>query len=581
VKVILFLFILFLPSFALAGNIDLVDQYAWSEKIGWVNFGATTGNVEVTDSKITGHAWSSLYGWINLCPANGCVLNDGSGILSGNAWGENTGYIDFAGVTIDSKGFFIGFATGDVTGQINFNCINNDTCGSSEFRVRTAWRVPSDPSGGGTTGSAASGQNWLQRQGFLPLDIMERIPEIFQPLIPVFLRPTPSPTEPAPLTLEEVPKITPLVFQGTWQLLPLEPIYRFVFAPLPRGITRLADKFPQLAKTLEQVGISRITDLEKLQSVKLTLPGFAQFTQLGSDIPTEVVFASIGLPRAELQGDLIDVPTILTVNEQGEPQQKITTIAGKLLRLTVKPGQPAKSVKGYVVFRSKKSQALQIQGFQARDLLASAFFAKPTFAQAYKPEDIETALVLLEFEYTDPDGDGIYTAEIQVPIIEGEYEILTVIEYEDEELGTRIIRLLTVVDPEGYVYRQSGSEETRVANATVSLFWLNSQTNSYELWPAKDFQQENPQVTDVTGKYSFLTPEGSYYIRVEAPGYVGYEEKAFEVREGSGIHINIELKTKYWWLSIFDWKMFVMIIFGILLFYNFYRDKIRKRNIST
>jgi len=246
-KIILFLFILFLPSLALAGNIDSADKYAWSEKIGWINFGAATGNVQVTDGNITGHAWSSLYGWINLCPANGCVLNDGSGTLSGNAWGENTSWIDFSGVTIDSQGYFHGYATGDVTGQINFNCENNSTCGSSNFRVRSTWKGSSSSSsgGGGTSksSSAATGGG-LQIPGIipLPLDIMEKIPEILQPLIPVFLRPIPSPVEPRPITLGEVPKIAPLVFQGTWQLLPVESIYRFVFAPLSREIIRLADK---------------------------------------------------------------------------------------------------------------------------------------------------------------------------------------------------------------------------------------------------------------------------------------------------------------------------------------------------
>ncbi len=122
------------------GTIDTTYKYAWSENIGWINFGNTGGNVHVTDTKLTGYAWSDTFGWINLSPITAGVLNDGNGNLSGNAWGENTGWIDFAGVTIDNDGYFHGFANGTITGQINFNCANNGTCGASDFKVRTDWR---------------------------------------------------------------------------------------------------------------------------------------------------------------------------------------------------------------------------------------------------------------------------------------------------------------------------------------------------------------------------------------------------------------------------------------------------------
>ena len=253
-----------------------------------------------------------------------------------------------------------------------------------------------------------------------------------------------------------------------------------------------------------------------------------------------------------------------------------------------------------------------------QDLLASTVFAQPVFAftptpegkelnncelalkddikteefgvgaREHQPLDIENRLMLSKFEYTDPDNDGIYTAEIKAPTVEGEYEVITVMNYDESildsleasdipfyEINKKEIRLVVVVDPEGYVYEKDGDKETRIPGAIISIFWLNPETKQYELWPAKDYQQENPQITDTTGKYSFLVPEGSYYLKVEAPGYLIYDGKPFQVKEGSGVHINIELKTKYWWLKVVDWKVIVMIIFGALLFYNFYRDRMR------
>ena len=230
-----------------------------------------------------------------------------------------------------------------------------------------------------------------------------------------------------------------------------------------------------------------------------------------------------------------------------------------------------------MVFKSKTPRPTSFQ-FPFNSLTASLIFANPVFAQPQeKPVEVEERLVLLEFEYTDLDGDGIYTAEIQAPIVEGEYEIITVMDFEDPKLGKKEIRLITVVDPEGYVYEKIKNQELRIPGAIVSLYWLNPETKQYELWPAKEYQQENPQVTDVTGKYSFLVPEGLYYLKVEAPGYPTYQGKAFEIKEGSGIHYNIELKTKYWWLKVIDWKTILLLVVILLLLYNFYRDRIRER----
>ncbi len=135
-----FLFINFAFASATDGTIDATDKWAWSENIGWINFGNANGNVHITDSGMTGYAWSSYYGWINLAPTNGGVSIDNNGNLSGYAWGSNTGWINFSGVSIDDSGYFQGFANGTITGQINFNCANNGTCASSDYKVRTDYR---------------------------------------------------------------------------------------------------------------------------------------------------------------------------------------------------------------------------------------------------------------------------------------------------------------------------------------------------------------------------------------------------------------------------------------------------------
>lgn len=144
------------------GTVDVTNKYAWSENIGWINFGTSGGSVAITDAGLTGYAWSDNYGWIFLDPSGSGVSNNAEGTLSGQAWGENTGFIDFSGVTIDSSGLFSGHASGTVTGQISFNCSNSSSCGSSDFKVGTDWRpastrVQDDPGSGGGGGGGIIG----------------------------------------------------------------------------------------------------------------------------------------------------------------------------------------------------------------------------------------------------------------------------------------------------------------------------------------------------------------------------------------------------------------------------------------
>ena len=163
-KLLLFLSVLFLAGvfsvgLALAsttnGTINPTYKYAWSENIGWINFGCDSCNVHVTDAGLTGYIWINNYGRISLNPSNGGVKNDGNGILSGYAWSENIGRINFTGVTIDSNGQFQGLAAGDNTGKINFNYDPTPNCPTCTIvRVTTDWRPKSarktTSSGGGS-----------------------------------------------------------------------------------------------------------------------------------------------------------------------------------------------------------------------------------------------------------------------------------------------------------------------------------------------------------------------------------------------------------------------------------------------
>ncbi|MCH9662872.1 MAG: hypothetical protein K0U66_04315 [Gammaproteobacteria bacterium] len=91
-------------------NIDPTNtgaQYAWGENIGWLNAepsGDGGPGVFVEDDGVSGYLWSENTGWVSLSCLNNStcgtsdygVSNDGDGNLAGYAWSENLGWISFS-----------------------------------------------------------------------------------------------------------------------------------------------------------------------------------------------------------------------------------------------------------------------------------------------------------------------------------------------------------------------------------------------------------------------------------------------------------------------------------------------------
>lgn len=531
---------------------------------------------------------------------------------------------DTARMAISNSADFVQASQENYTQNKNWNlCQEPASCPEGEYRVYaifyTSWGQPSEAVSASVTYRKT--KPVVEQIIEIPDKIVEEvkkipeavtnIPKILAPIVSKILQTEPAEDKSPDIPIESlVPKETPVVFLQPQNLLSETSINQLALAPLPREILALSNKFPQLAKTLAEVGVNKFSDLEKLKSVTLTLPGLTEGVSLSSPTVDSGYFAlAKGIPVAELPvalkekmptdivfaksaGELIDFNISLSINDDNVPEQKISIIAGKSLQLSIKPDNPVKSVKGYIVFRSagsKNSLSADVENetissiinntkVQLEDLAYSVLFGSPVFAQPSNGKiTVEEKLVLLAFEYTDPDGDGIYTTEVQLPVTEGEYEVITVMTFEDPELGMKEVRLITVVDPEGFVYAQLPGGKMRIEGVEVSLYWMNPTNKQYELWPAKEYQQKNPQITDDTGKYSFLVPPGVYYLTAESSDYSPYQSEEFTVKEGSGVHMNIELKNKNWWIRYVDWKVVVMFIFGALLFYNFYRDRRRSK----
>ena len=136
-RVLLFTMGVFLSFFsvAFAGNIENSNSTANLEIDNSDVFFACDGcDVEVSDTEINGLIWGETLGWVNLQPAGGGVFNTRYGVVSGNAWGSISGWVDFLDVFIDTEtGEFSGEAFSQNRGPITFQCPGS-SC------VVTTWR---------------------------------------------------------------------------------------------------------------------------------------------------------------------------------------------------------------------------------------------------------------------------------------------------------------------------------------------------------------------------------------------------------------------------------------------------------
>ena len=409
-----------------------------------------------------------------------------------------------------------------------------------------------------------------------------------------------------PIT-QSVPQVTPVAFQNKWPTVIANNINNFVFEGLPSDFQNIVNKFPVVATTLQKIGITKMSDVSQLSGVgNISLPGLSEIAGLQkgqsvavtnfsqkqiNQIPTDVIFAQtadgsidlgVKLSIANAGINLKSVNTVgLPVTDAGLALQTLNTIQGQPLKFVVKPEGKASTVQGYMIFKSSSVSSVSSSVIASKAKQSSlSQTASVAFAMENNPTisgttvgsypTSQTDLVLNKFNYIDS-GNGVWTAEVASPLALGTYELRTIINYK-ANIAPKTISMVVVVDPEGYVYKINNGEETRISNALVSIDWLNPATNAYELWPSSDFRQQNPQTTDVTGRYAFLVPVGTYKLKVISNSYSDYVGAPFKVDEGKGVFINIELKAKTSLLGLLNFQtillggIFLALIYLIFIF---------------
>jgi len=161
-----------------------------------------------------------------------------------------------------------------------------------------------------------------------------------------------------------------------------------------------------------------------------------------------------------------------------------------------------------------------------------------------------------------------FEVAVNAPLQKGEHSLIVTVIYEDGSIDT--ISTNMTVDPYGYIYerrRVSGEmREIRIPGAIVTLFWFNPTANAWEKWDGESFNQKNPQITQETGEYVFMVPQGIYYIQVEKDGYYLKKTEAFETEEIVSKNIMLEplsiSEQWFWWACL----LLIGLISGLYFF---------------
>lgn len=110
--------------------------------------------------------------------------------------------------------------------------------------------------------------------------------------------------------------------------------------------------------------------------------------------------------------------------------------------------------------------------------------------------------------------------------------------------GNKTERDLSVIEVKNFGTITDKQNLKPVEGAKVSLFVFESTANSWVLWDAKSYGQQNPQETADKGSYSFMVTPGKYYIEVKASGFHTLQSEIMTTPEIAMLNFDFILRSK-------------------------------------
>lgn len=123
----------------------------------------------------------------------------------------------------------------------------------------------------------------------------------------------------------------------------------------------------------------------------------------------------------------------------------------------------------------------------------------------------------------------------------GDYSLVISARDEAGNSQTKEIAVLTVI-PRGSVYNEKTNE--RIKEAKITLYSFDQNTNSWSIFDARAFGQQNPQETDTTGEFGFLVPPGKYQLEISHHSFKTVRSETLEIKKNYLININIPMAEK-------------------------------------
>lgn len=195
--------------------------------------------------------------------------------------------------------------------------------------------------------------------------------------------------------------------------------------------------------------------------------------------------------------------------------------------------------------------------------LPSDIFSKPANVISASTDESSYLMTLI------PDKNK-YQLVISAPKNPGDSQLRFVAVFKDKTISD--IKTKLVIDPKGKIFQKGSSflgfgkrQEMRVEDAKVAIF--RKEDGEWKLWGAEKYFQQNPQITDSSGEYTFFVPKGEYYLEVSKTGFWRHKTAPFTI--GSEIlNKNIEIKP---WIDSRVWAAAILAVILLLIFW------IRKR----
>ncbi len=129
------------------------------------------------------------------------------------------------------------------------------------------------------------------------------------------------------------------------------------------------------------------------------------------------------------------------------------------------------------------------------------------------------------FTLHQTEDNGLWTGALSFSTA-GDYQLVAEAVDGANNTTRRTIGNISVIPPAAVL-----STRGTVANATISIYCLDSDSNSWVEWDGAPYSQTNPLRTNSSGHFSLMLPPGTYYAHVDANGYTSVNSASFTLRQ--------------------------------------------------